>query len=312
MVLAVVVFFTGCEEDNNGRMPDVQDSNIGILNVTESDPFINVSDPGGYSITVNVDLLFAGKFKQIDIMVVMNGDYKNQYKLGSITSVPQTITYTSQNIVDAIPALNSVDDIVQGDNFVLFTNITLTNGSVVPGYTSFGASTAAPTVKNVIDVLKDGASSSINIAVPCEFVLADYLGVMDLSEYWAPDLYEYQVEVIEDPDYTGDKIGLLINGIWDGTWQLRIELDTYDYSIIAPDQQMSDAVFSYHNPVWSKISGNLKTCDQQIIVNINGFCVDEGCFGGLPIVYTMHKAAVDKKAAGLKSNMFLKAPRGIE
>ena len=314
MVLSVVLFFSGCEKDNNGRMPDnIQDSNVGILTVTEADPFINVSTPDQYSMTVDVDLLFDGTFKQIDIMVVMNGDFKNQYKLGSVTSVPKTFTFTSQDLVDAIPTLNSVNDIVQGDKFVVFTTITLSNGTVVPGYTSFGKSTTAPTTQNVIDVLKGGAAASVNISVPCEFVLADYLGTCDITEYWAPDLYEYQVDVIEDPDYTGDKIGLVIDGIWDGTWKLRIEVDTYDFSIVGTEaeQHMAAEVFGYHNPVWGKISGNVQTCEKHLVVNIGSFCVDEGCFGGMPIVYTTTKVATKKSTQGA-NGIIMKAPRGIE
>ncbi|MEX0981149.1 MAG: hypothetical protein WD577_04520 [Bacteroidales bacterium] len=294
--LSLTMVFSGCESDPNGRMPDdIVDSNVGVIIVTESDPFINEANPDDYEVTMDVDLLFEGEFEKLDVVVVMNGDYENMYLLETITSVPQTITLTTQDLLDAIPSLNAASEIVNGNEFNVFTNITLTDGTYIPGYTEDGESTNAPSVSNIIGVLK-GGSVNLNITVPCEFELAPFLGDKVVDEFWTPDLYTYGgVTVIEDPDYTGDDIGLIVQGLWDGTWDLKIILSLYDYSIRGnPDAQvMADFVFipAYEDPTWSNITGFAETCEHTLTIYINSFCVSLGCFGGMPLTYTVYDAA---------------------
>ena len=141
-------------------------------------------------------------------------------------------------------------------------------------------------------------SCLVQVPVPCPFDTGKFLGIMNLTEVWGADYYEYQVMVIKDPNYNGDKVGLIIQGIWDGTWNLKIEVSPEDYTIVGkPETQlMDDQVFSYHNPKWSKISGFFDSCTGKMIINIGSFCTDEGCFGHMPIVYTLIKSGTKKSA----------------
>lgn len=304
IILSTGLFFSGCERDENGRMPDdIQDANTGLLiiNSAATHPFINLADPAAYQVQATVDLLFEGDFNKIDVVVVYNGDYANQYVVTTVTTVPSTVTITGQNLIDVIPALTSADDIEEGDVFNLFTSIELADGRYLPGYTSLGSNALSPGIRNIIGSEKGGVAF-LPINVPCEFILEDYLGAVDYSEFWAPDLFEYPGEVRLDPDYTGTdptKIGLILADIWDGTWNLKVELSTYDYSIIGlpASQVMAASVFGYSTPTWSQISGTVNTCDQTLVVNINRFCVTVGCFGGLPITYTSKKIPAGKKTA---------------
>lgn len=299
-ILSFVLLYTSCEVDTNGRMPnDIMDANVGVIIVTATDPFVNVSDPAGYNVSVDVDLLFEGDFEKLDIVVVMNGDYTDQAVLGTITSVPQSFTFSTQDFADVLAGLSSPADIVAGDGFNLFTNITLSDGTYLPGYTAEGVSTNAPSVRNIMGVLKEGTGNLV-IAVPCALNIDDFLGVMDATEFWVPDLYEYQVEVILDPDYTGDNIGLIIVGMWDGTWDLSIEV-LADYSIVAnPDPQvMADMVWGvYSTPTWSQVTGGINTCTGLMSVDINSMCVTIGCFGGMPIEYRLKKAVKKTSSTG--------------
>ncbi len=295
LLFSLGVFVLSCERDTNGRMPDeIKVADAGLFIVTESDPFINVSDPGSYSLTTDVDVLFDSDFQKLEIMVVYNNDYTKPYLLQTIESVPSTVEITSQKIVDVIDELSSTTDIQAGDMFNIFTNITLSDGTFLPAYLSNGKPANASSIINIMGVLKGGAPN-ISIPVPCEFVEEDYLGVVDINENWAPDVYDYQGMVIRDPDYTGDDFGIIVQGIFDPTWELKLVVSTYDYSISGnPDEQLMGAeVFGYNDPTWSAISGTVNTCDQELVVYINGFCVDAGCFGGLPIIYTISTVPAD-------------------
>lgn len=312
-ILSLFAFISGCEKDSNGRMPDdIKDSNAGVLIVTTSDPFINVSALGDYEINLDLDLLFEGELQKLDLVIAYNGDFTKQYVINSVTSVPQSVTVTTQDIIDAIGELSNISDIVAGDYFDLFTSITLTDGTYIPGYDEFGTSTNAPSVTNIMGVLKEG-SSSIKIPVPCFFNPADYVGEFNANENWGGDIYNYPVAVIEDPDYTGSEIGLKVMGLWDGTYELGIELSSYDYSIIGnpASQRMADVIWSYTDPTWSSIYGSINTCEKSIEINIGSFCVNVGCFGGMPIVYTLTTPTPSKKAL-LKTEIPYKPMRILE
>lgn len=304
IILAIGFFFYGCEKDENGRIPDnVKDANTGVLiiNKAETDPFINLSNPADFKVSATVDLLFKGEFSKIDIVIVYNNDYKNQYVVKSVTTVPSNILITGQDIINAVTSLNSADDIEEGDMFNLFTNIELKDGTYLPGYNQLGSIALAPSLRNIMDGLK-GAVANFVINVPCEFVLDDYLGTAIITETWAPDVEETEGEVYLDPDYTGQYIGLIFEPVmfmYGYSWKLKIELSTYDYTIKGnPEKQiLGDALFSYTNPYYTKITGSVNTCTGVIRVEVGSFCIDQGCFGGMPLVYTIKK----KEDSGKKS-----------
>lgn len=309
-ILSITLFSTACEKDPNGKMPDdIKDSNAGVIIVTEADPFVKVGDPGNYAISFDVDLLFEGEFEKLEVVVVMNGDYTEQNILATITSVPQSFSFTTADFVSVISGLSSVNDIAEGDAFDVFVNITLTDGTFIPAYSAVGVPNNSPSVRNIMGILKE-AAGSISIAVPCAFNVADYLGAKNADEYWAPDLYQYPITVIEDPDYVGDDVGLILTEIWDGTWNLKIVISLYDYSISAPDQVMAAEVWGYQDPTWAKISGYVNTCAQTLIVDINSMCVSIGCFGGMPITYTVYP--ISKKSLISDLNILERPFRMVE
>ena len=99
MILSAGLFFSGCEMDQNGRMPDdIKDANAGtlIINWTNTDPFINISNPAAYKAEMDIDLVFDGTFNKIDVVVVYNGDYTKQNVVTTVTSVPTKVTITGQ------------------------------------------------------------------------------------------------------------------------------------------------------------------------------------------------------------------------
>ncbi len=250
----------------------------------------NVDDKAGYKLNVDTDVLFDAEFQKIDVMVAFNGDFAKPYLLKSITTVPTKMVVTSQDLVDAVDELNSIDDIAERQTFSIFTNITLTDGTFIPGYLPNGKPTYSPSVINVMDIVKEGLPS-VRIAVPCTFFLEDYLGIKDVNDYWDGDEEDYDAEVIldpADPDPDDVDIWVIVKGVhYDETWDLHIVLSKYDYRITGPEQLMGPEYGPYTNPTWDKISGTIETCDKALVVLINSFCIDQGCFGGLPLILTI-------------------------
>lgn len=314
-ILSLALVVSSCESDPNGRMPDdIMDSNCGVVIVTASDPFINVSDPGAYSLSLDVDLLFEGDFQKIEIAVVMNGDYENQYVLDEVTSVPQSFTYTTADFAAVITELASVNDIVEGDQFNVFANITLADGTYLPAYHADGVSTLAPSVRNIMGILHEGAAGNVAIPVPCAFDKNDYLGAKAVTEYWDPDTYYYGVNVIEDPDYTGEHVGIIVQGLFTGTWEVKLELSLYDYSIsaIPAAQVMAPSIWGYGNPTWTNITGTVNTCEKSFVFYVGSMCVDEGCFGGMPLTYTVYDDTSKGESPVEMDSPEDRTPRSIE
>lgn len=301
IILLAGFLFSTCEKDENGRIPDdIKDANTAVLiiNDEETDPFINLSNPADFKISGTVDLLFKGEVKKIDIVVVYNEDYKNQYVVKSFTTVPSAFNISGGEIADAITVLSSASDIEEGDIFNLFTSVELLDGTYLPGFTEFGSNAITSSVISAMENLKDAVSNFV-INVPCEFVLDNFLGNVSISENWGGDIEETTGEITLDPDYTGPYVGLIINMdfFWyDEDWiiedgKLKIELSTYNYSIKGnPAKQIlgPDAP-PYTNPYYTNITGSINTCTGVMTVIVGRLCVDQGCFGGMPIIYTIKK-----------------------
>lgn len=288
LILVVSVFFSSCEKDTNGRMPDdIQDSNTGVLIVTESDPFINVGTPGDYEISIDVDLLFEGDFEKIDVMVVMNGDYTNQYVLQTVTSVPQSITLSSQDFVDAVDGLNSTAEIAEGDAFNLFTNITLSDGTYIPGYLEDGTPTNSPSVRNITGILKGGASN-ITIPVPCAYAQANVVGSYHcVSADWGSE-GDIDITADDSDPFVVYVAGLeTIEGLVEDNGPLKMIINN-DYSISAPRHIIASSLapwgLSYTNLAYEG-SGFLNTCDNSYQMTFE-ITVDQGSFGLYNFTFT--------------------------
>jgi hypothetical protein len=307
MVLSVVLFFTRCEKDENGRMPDnIQDSNIGVLSLADnSDYLIDRNDFGGFNFDIVVDALFDYPFDKLTVRVVYNGDYANPKTVAEVTSVPSTITVTVADLVSLFDQITTADDIKEGDSFDFYTDITLSGGKVIPGYLSDGTTTAAPSVRNVIGVLK-GGNASVHLPVPCPFVEADYLGdAVDALEHWNDNSGDafYPVSITKNADLSSegnlviDIVGLFTG---DATSTFQLDIDTKTYQISAPGGSSVVVVnedlfgWGYGRLFFDDFTEPLLgTCEGYIRFTVTPSLNDTGLWWGTTVTYYLGPGAGD-------------------
>ncbi len=293
-IIAAVLFLAySCEVDENGPLPDgMMNGCVPFINVdaSASDSYIDVTKPDEYSFKATLDTLYNSSFDKITIVVVYNGNYDKQYVIqDDIKTLPLEITVTTATLVAAVPELNSAADIKEGDSFHVFA-IPTVNGKALPPYQMLGGkayNTMGSSVYAELANLK-GADADVMISVPCAFNLADYIGVMYCKEDWGGgEFYEYTVTSMEDPDYTGDGIGLIVTGCFDGAdiSVLKAYIDLKDFSfnskeeqMVVPDVAAIGYPAAYGALYFDKFKGVVNTCEKSIQFT-TGVCVDIGCFG---------------------------------
>jgi hypothetical protein len=228
---------------------------------------------------------------------VHNGDYANPYVLvDNITSTPHAFSLSLSDLISAIPTISSASDITEGDVFVFYADAVLKDGTVLRTYLEDGRYLVSSSLLTSLDALEGISNTVVNVPVPCELVLDDYLGVLDASEDWGGgEVYKYTVTVEEDPDYSGENIGLIIRGLFDGAniSTTKAEIIRRDLSVSIPDQVVMPDITAIGYPASyeylhiSTSNGSVNTCSKAITFSAT-WCVALGCFGGTP-VYTLTK-----------------------
>ena len=167
-ITAGLFLLNSCEEGKDVMPENIRaTSPVMIMDVANSSPFINVAAVNDYTLTFDVDVLFDdAPFVTIDIMVAVSGDYSKHYLLQTITTVPSTVTVTGPQFIAAIDELASTADVAEGDVFQVFCNVTMADGTYLPGLLWNGMATLAADNKNLAAILK-GATGTIRIGVPC-------------------------------------------------------------------------------------------------------------------------------------------------
>ncbi len=315
MILSVIFFFAGCEKDNNGRMPNnIQSSNVGVLTLAPtSDYLIDRNNFGAFKFDMVVDALFKYPFDKLTVKVVYNGDYSDPKTVADVSTVPSTVEVTVADLVSLFDKISADSDIKEGDSFDFYTDITLTDGKVIPGYLPDGTITTAPSTRNVALVLKGGAVA-VHLPVPCPFVEADYLGdAVDALEHWNDNSGDaaYTVSMTKNADMsTTDNLVIDIVGLFTGdassTYQLAI--DTKTYQITSPGGASVMVVpvdlFGWgYGRLWFDdfTEPQLNTCDQYIQFSVTPSLNDTGLWWGTNVTYYLGPGASNvtpKKSVG--------------
>ncbi len=283
----IIGLLTTCNKEPDLRMPDVQDATSAYLKATENSSIsIDLYDLAGFTFEATVDILFDDPFQKLAVVVVFDGDFASQYVLtDNITSVPQTVSYSIDDIVAAVDELDAATDIVAGDEFVFFVNTTLEDGSLLPGYTDNGDIAFSSTLANALTGLK-GATFDISIPVPCPFSIDDWPGTYDFFDV----LYPSENTTCEITLDTEVENGLIVDGIWGlsvGAVPFKIVLHPADFSVSHEEQQIGQDMWGNGPGTASssaeKGAGTFNTC--TFTINLFPYiCVDAGCFGTLPII----------------------------
>lgn len=163
------LLIAGCRKEDNPKVPELEKAPIPLITFGEgSNEKIPEADPTGYTANVVVDNYFKNGEapKQIDLVVVKNGDNSNQQVIqAGITTFPTTVTVTGQQLRDLFGA-----DIVLGDVFQIGADVTTTEGKK---YNAFLPSELnyAPGINNL-----PGSSPELALecVVFCPFVAADF------------------------------------------------------------------------------------------------------------------------------------------
>ncbi len=316
MILSVVFFFTGCEKDNNGRMPNnIQDSNVGVLSLAPTSDFlIDRNNFDAFKFDIVVDKLFDYPFDKLTVKVIYNGNYADPKTVADVTSFPSTVTVTVADLVGLFDNIPVADSIKQGDSFDFYTDITLDNGKIIPGYLPDGTVTTAPSTRNVALVLKGGAVA-VHLPVPCPFVEADYEGdAIDALEHWNDNSGDafYPVSITKNVDQSnGDTLKLDIVGLFSGdatsTFQIAVNTKTYQVScpggksvIVVP----TDFAGWGYGRLWFENFTDplLNTCDGYIRFTVSPSLNDSGLWWGAnAVTYYIGPGSGDvtfKKSAG--------------
>jgi len=236
LILSLAVFFSACESDSNGRMPnDLVEANTGLIQVeASSDVLIDVNNLADFNFDIGIDVLWDDvPFNRVDLVIVYNSDFENQYTLESYTALPAERTITISDIVSLIDEISTEADISEGDVFDIFTSIELSDGTYIPGYLYNGKPTNAPSIRNIITILKGGVNA-FTVPVPCPFVETDYAGTMDVYEKWNDGSGDavYTAEVTINTDLSDENtIVYDIVGLFTGDessfFQVQVDLKTY-------------------------------------------------------------------------------------
>ena len=299
MILSVGLFFSGCEKDDNGKVPDdLKDSNVGTVKLLEtSDMLIDINHPEEFNLDMEVDVLFDQPYNKVELMLVYNLDYTSPYLVETYTSLPGTINMDLQDIVDLVTPLNAIGDVVLGDKFNYYTNIELMDGTLIPGYLSSGVTTTAASVRNFMTILKD-ASSFIQIPVPCPFVADTFVGTMEVIEQWndgSGDAY-YTVDVsVNTTLTTEEKVVFDIPDIFTNNSLLQLYVDVKSYKLymykdpaVAPAEQE----IIYHGNLWGYgrlwfedyTEAELETCKKYMTFTVTPVLNDAGAWWGQDVV----------------------------
>jgi len=319
MVLSVALFFTGCEKgDSNGRMPDnIQDSNVGVVKLAPTSDFlIDRNDFAGFNFDITVDELFDVPFQKITLMGVYNGDTENAVMVKEVTSVPETVSLKTEDLVNLFDAIPVQDSIKIGDSFDFYTDITLTNGQTIPAYLADGTNTAASSTRNIMSILKNGYVS-LHLPVPCPFVPDEFTGdAVDVLEHWNDNsgdaFYPATVSINQDLS-NGDTLVYEFVGLFTGdntsTYSLLVNKKTYQ--IYEPDPGnmivVNEDLFGWgYGRLWfdNFTEPLLGTCEKYIRFTVTPDLNDAGVWFGSTVTYYVGPGAGDvtfgKKDAGIQ------------
>ncbi len=278
IIFALVIgVLTTCDKEPDVRMPEMQDAVAAYLKLTENSSLsVDLYDLAGFSFEATVDVLFDDPFQKLAVVVVFNGDFTKQYVMtDNITSVPQTVSYTLDDIAAVVDELNAPADLVSGDAFVFFVNTTLPDGTLLPGYTENGDIAFSSTLANALTGLK-GATFDIDIPVPCPFSIDDWPGTYDCFDLdYASE--NTTAEVFLDTEVEN---GLKVYGMYSNYAEpdtFRIVLNPADLSVSFESQTISQDLWGYGPATADAGGGSFNTCDFTISYNLD-VCVGAGCF----------------------------------
>jgi hypothetical protein len=282
LVLGLFVL-SNCQKDPDLPMPALRKGIVAkVLKDATKDQVIFDNNMAGFSGTVTVDLYWADKPKSMDLMVSLNDDpEKSVAVVSNITSWPVTYNFTISNLVDILPSVNNVGELVAGDYFRFYANITLEDGTVVNGndtlYVAYSSGIA-----NL-----PGSSTNVVYPIACGYDPAISTG--SYHSYSAPDQWASagDITITADPDdnttvyVTGIEA---LEGLVEDQGPLVMHIDPTTFEVTADHSVIASNAFGYHNIAYEG-SGTYDSCTGKYTMSFN-ISVDEGDYGAFTFTFT--------------------------
>jgi len=272
------IFFISCNKEPNLPMPELKKGVVPKLTLgPNSSNKILTSNLNDFTGSIIVDVYYDDKPKSMDLYVSLN-DTSGLLK-SNITEFPTTVTFNLNDLVNALPNLESITEIVSGYKFDFFVVITLDDGTVINSndtlYEAFSSSLFT----------QPGVSLDLAFEVVCSLNLADFVGQYDMFDGYPED--NCVVTVALDPD---DPDGLIINDMYkgtgvDGIHPYHIKVNRDDYSISAKTQVVWDDLWGYGPGTLNPAKGELDACNTGISF-IAEMTVSLGSFNKVTFILT--------------------------
>jgi len=225
-ILTIGMFvFSACDRDGL-PLPDGMKNGViaTIAKTANCDGSIDLFNPDDlfleYTITIQ-----DGGYTSLDLMVVRNGDYENQYVVKSVTE--GVVTSNMAELLSAVDELSSTADLQPGDLYNYFLKVVSSDGTVYSAYLPGGEPGYGANMQN-----NPNFNFNVNILAAFPYVAANFVGTYHVVETQLADgtVGEYDVEVELDPD--NPEYGLRI---WDLWWGTDAEFDCFYTVYINPD-----------------------------------------------------------------------------
>jgi hypothetical protein len=291
-VLGITVL-NSCETDGNGPMPDnIEEGCLAYIKLdATSSGLINLGDVSAFKFAGSIDLVFEPDFDKLELVVVYNKDFANQYTLiDNITSTPHNFSLTLTDIINAIPALTAPTDIQIGDTFTFFVNAT-SHGKEYPIYVVVGGKGVRIVGSGLIQAMNNtegaDARADVTIGVPCAYIPANVSGSYHLVS--PPSDWNSSGDITITVDPTNPFIVYVtgieaVEGLVEDHGPFKMVIDPNSYNVSAAKQIIASDAFGYHNIAYAG-TGKLNTCNGTYEMSF-AISVDEGSFGTNAFTFT--------------------------
>ncbi|MFC2136707.1 hypothetical protein ACFLTE_00885 [Bacteroidota bacterium] len=265
------VILLSCDKEPELRKPETPIQCAAYVDVsTTSSIYVDLNDPDAITLELTVNTMYDDPYQSIDLVVIFAGDYENQYVVESgITSTPHTANVTMDDLVALIPDLTSSADIVAGDAFNFFANVTLPNGTVLPAYSDEGVVRYSASVINTLNLVYN-STFFVNIPVPCAFDINNYIGTYDFHDVFYPsEDVPSSVTITEDPAVEN---GIIIDGLWAASCvanPVTAQFDLTTLTIIIGAQTVTDAIWGAGYMTFPDMALPLNTCSNDLALDVS-------------------------------------------
>jgi hypothetical protein len=287
LFIATISIIAGCRKNDNPKIPQ----NIFATPIAQliQDPAstVLIQDVASFASKFSVQLYFKTgvKPKKMDIVVAMSGNYNVVKTLkADVNTYPTDISVTGPELA-ALFGLD-VADVVPGDFFEIRANMTLDNGTILPGFVPRGITPDGDTVE-IAPYGTDastfpGSNVTITYRAVCPLVMDDFVGNFTADDELTGT--SYPVTLARSGD---DKI--VVTGYGGassspaGVFTLTVDANTQTAEV--PSQKFTDILDGYHNATVDG-SGVVDACNVGLTFTMN-VSVDEGSFN--PAKLVIHK-----------------------